>query len=88
MARLVFSTCPLEAVSVDGKPRICELVRYRWQDVRLKCAWSGPAALQLFAHAIGKFAKLPVLDVLSGAHFVAVVTLGMGEVVHDYLVQG
>ena len=68
--------------------RICELVRYRWQDVRLKSAWGGPAALQLFAHAMGNVAKLPVLNVLSGTHFVADVTLGIGEVVHDYLAQG
>jgi acetoacetate decarboxylase len=60
-------------------------VRYRWQDVRLEGAWSGPAALQLFVHAMGNVAKLPVLDVLSGTHFVADVTLGISEVVHDYL---
>jgi acetoacetate decarboxylase len=65
-----------------------KLVRYRWQDVRLKGAWSGPAALQLFAMRGGNVAKLPVLNVLSGTHFVADVTLGMGEVAHDYLVHG
>jgi acetoacetate decarboxylase len=85
MARPVSSTCPHESASVDGKPRICGLVRDRWQDVRLKGAWGGPVALQLFAHAMGNVAKLPVRDVLSGAHFVADVTLGIGEVVHDYL---
>ncbi len=56
---------------VDGGPRICELVPYRWQDVRLKGAWSGLAALNLFAHAMGNVASLPVLDVLSGTYFVA-----------------
>jgi acetoacetate decarboxylase len=71
-----------------GKPRICELVRYRRQDVRLKGAWGGPAALQLFAHALVNVAKLPVLDVLSGTHFVADVTVGIGEVVHDFLAPG
>jgi acetoacetate decarboxylase len=30
-------------------------------------------------------AKLPVLEVLGGAHFLADLTLGLGEVVHDYL---
>jgi len=44
--------------------------------------------LQLFAHALGNVAKLPVLIVLSGTHFVADVTLGIGEVVHDYLAKG
>jgi acetoacetate decarboxylase len=73
---------------VDGGPRICELVQYRWHDVSLKGAWSGPAALQLFANAMGNVSKLPVLEVLSGTHFIADVTLGLGEVVHDYLVDG
>jgi acetoacetate decarboxylase len=68
---------------VDGGPRICELVRYRWHDVTLKGAWGEPAALQLFTHAMGNAAKLPVLNVLSGTRFVADVTLGIGEVVHD-----
>ncbi|HUZ91317.1 MAG TPA: acetoacetate decarboxylase family protein, partial [Methylocella sp.] len=73
---------------VGGGPRICELVRYRWQDVSLKGAWGSPAALQLFAHAMGNVSRLPVLDVLSGTHFIADVTLGLGEVVHDCLAQG
>ena len=73
---------------VDGKARICELVRYRWRDGALKGAWGGPVALQLFAHAMGNVSKLPVLEVLSGTHFVADVTLGLGEVVHDYLAAG
>ncbi len=70
---------------VDGKARICELVRYRWRDGALKGACGGPVALQLFAHAMGNVSKLPVLEVLSGTHFVADVTLGLGEVVHDFL---
>ncbi|MFZ3326019.1 MAG: acetoacetate decarboxylase [Methylocella sp.] len=72
---------------VDCTARICELVRYRWQDVALKGAWGGPAALQLFTHAMGNVSKLPVLEVLSGTHFVADVTLGLGQVVHDYLAE-
>ena len=31
---------------VDGTLRVCELVRYHLQDVDLKGAWSGPAALE------------------------------------------
>ncbi|HEY4846346.1 MAG TPA: acetoacetate decarboxylase family protein [Methylocella sp.] len=54
-------------------------MRYRWQDVRLKGAWSGPAALQLFAQAMGNAAKRPVQNVLSGTQFVADVTLGVGR---------
>ena len=33
---------------VDGSPRICELVRYHLEDITLKEAWTGPAALGLF----------------------------------------
>jgi acetoacetate decarboxylase len=72
---------------VDGKPRICELVRYCWRDVKLKGVWGGPAALQLHNHAMANVARLPVLDVLSATHFVADMTLGIGEVVHDYLAE-
>ena len=70
---------------VDGTARICELVRYFCEDVTVKGAWSGPAALQLFQHALAPVAQLPVLDVVSGVHIVADLTLGLGTVIHDYL---
>jgi len=70
---------------VDGNPRICELVKYHLTDITVKEAWSSPADLQLFNHVIADVAKLPVLEVLSAVHFVADLTLGLGEVVHDYM---
>ena len=54
---------------VDCTPRICELVRYYCEDVTLKGAWTGPAALQLFDHALCDVARLPVREVLSGHPF-------------------
>jgi acetoacetate decarboxylase len=51
---------------VDGTPRICELVEYYLEDITLKGAWTGPAALELHAHAPAPLAELPVLEVLSG----------------------
>ena len=48
-------------------------------------AWTGPAALDLHAHALAPVAELPVLEVLSGVHIIADLTLGLGKVVHDYL---
>ena len=48
-------------------------------------AWTGPADLQLFSHALAPVAKLPVRKVISGTHLVADLTLGFGEVVYDYL---
>lgn len=70
---------------VDGKMRICELVRYFLEDVSVKGAWSGPAALELAHHALAPVARLPVLEVLSGTHVLADLTLGLGAVIHDYL---
>ena len=70
---------------VDGTPRICELVRYHLRDITVKGAWSGPADLELFRHVMADVAKLPVLEVVSALHFIADLTLGLGEVVHDYL---
>jgi len=70
---------------VDGTPRICELVKYHLEDVTLKGAWTGPASLSLWSHALAPVAELPVLEVVSATHIVADLTLALGEVVHDYL---
>jgi acetoacetate decarboxylase len=70
---------------VDGTARICELVEYELLDIELKGAWTGPAALTLASHALAPLAELPVLEVVSGTHILADLTLGLGKVVHDYL---
>lgn len=70
---------------VDGSPRICELVRYYTTEVTLKGAWTGPGSLELHPHALAPVAELPVLKVESALHFVADLTLDLGEVVYDYL---
>ena len=72
---------------VDGTARICELVRYFCEDITVKGAWDGPAALELFHHALAPVAALPVLDVLSGVHIQTDLTLGLGTVIHDYLAK-
>ena len=48
-------------------------------------AWSGPAAIQLFEHAMCDVARLPVREVVSATHYITDLTLGLGEVVFDYL---
>src|SRR5499433_1665141 len=70
---------------VDGTARICELVEYFLEDLTVKGAWTGPAALELHAHALAPVAELPVLEVVSGIHILADLTLGLGHVIHDYL---
>jgi acetoacetate decarboxylase len=72
---------------VDGSPRICELVRFHLEDITLKEAWTGPAALGLFPHALADVSRLPVREVLSALHFKADLTLGLGEVAFDYLAK-
>ena len=70
---------------VDGTPRICELVEYYLEDITVKGAWTGPAALELHPHALAPVAELPVLEVISGLHILTDLTLGLGKVVFDYL---
>jgi len=72
---------------VDGTVRICELVEFYLQDVQVKEAWTGPAALELSPHALAPIADLPVLEVVSALHFKADLTLGLGTVAHDYLAK-
>jgi len=70
---------------VDGTPRICELVEYYLEDITVKGAWTGPAALDLHPHALAPVAELPVLEVVSGLHILTDLTLGLGKVAFDYL---
>ncbi len=70
---------------VDGSVRICELVRYQLQDIVVKSAWSGPAALQFFSHALAPVVDLPVRKIISASHILTDLTLPYGEVVHDYI---
>ena len=70
---------------VDGTPRICELVEYYLEDVKVKGAWNGPGAIALYPHALAPIAELPVLEVVSAVHIIADLTLGLGKVVFDYV---
>src|SRR5271156_15291 len=86
LASLLEPTFLLKVIPhVDGSPRICELVRYYLEDITLKGVWTGPGALGLFPHALAPVAELPVREVISATHILADLTLGLGEVVHDYL---
>jgi acetoacetate decarboxylase len=70
---------------VDATPRICELARYRRENISLKGAWTGPVALEFHPHSLAPVSDLPILRVRSATHFIADYTLALGEVVHDYL---
>jgi len=70
---------------VDGSARICELVKYPITDVVMKGAWTGPGALAYVPHVLAPLSDLPVLEVLSANHMIMDLTIGRGEVIHDYL---
>src|SRR3981081_1336733 len=53
---------------VGGSPRICEIVEYYLEDIALKGAWTGPAALSLTPHALAPVAEFAALEIGSGAH--------------------
>ena len=63
---------------------VCQLVRCFVTDIKVHGAWNGPAALQLFNHALAPVTMLPVRKILSGSHIIADVTLPGGEVIFDY----
>jgi len=53
----------------------------------VKGALEDPAALELFQHALAPVASLPVREGISGVQIQSDLTLGLGTVVHDYLVK-
>ena len=69
----------------DRRPRILELVRSQITDITVRGAWTGPARLQLFEHALAPLADLPVREVVSASHVLTDLTLGRPAIVHDYL---
>ncbi|MFF3742482.1 acetoacetate decarboxylase [Streptomyces kronopolitis] len=69
----------------DGAPQVAQLVRTRITDVVVKGAWTGPARLQLSAHALAPMADLPVREIVSASHLLTDLTLAPVTPVHDYL---
>ena len=70
---------------VSGRPAVCEIVCYRREEITVGGAWSGPAALALYPHALAPLNALPVRRVVAASHFVTDYVLALGRVVHDYL---
>jgi acetoacetate decarboxylase len=70
---------------VDGSARICELVKYFTTNVTVKGAWEGPGTLELHPHALAPVSELPVRQIVSAHHYLADLTLDIGEVVYNYL---
>ena len=71
--------------SYEGKPRICELLRTQISNITVKGAWTGPARLQLFEHALAPLADFPVREIVSASHILTDLTLTPPKLLHDYL---
>ena len=68
-----------------GEPRICELLRTEITDITVKGAWTGPARLELFAHALAPQADFPVREIIGCSHILTDLTLARAKRCHDYL---
>ncbi|OBA04109.1 acetoacetate decarboxylase [Paenibacillus polymyxa] len=73
------------ATDYNGELRICDLVRTQITNIEVKGAWTGPARLQLFEHALAPLADLPVLEVVSASHILTDLTLNAAQPVYNYL---
>ena len=56
-------------------------------DISVKEAWTGPARLQLFEHALAPMAGLPVREVVAASHIRVDLTLAPFAPVFDYLAE-
>ncbi|WP_322923254.1 acetoacetate decarboxylase [Paenibacillus campi] len=71
----------------EGNLRVCDLIRTQITDITVKGAWSGPARLQLFEHALAPLADLPVREIVSASHILTDLTLAPAVPVYNYLQQ-
>jgi acetoacetate decarboxylase len=88
-AEVTVPTFMVKAVlDYNGLPSVLELVRTEITDVVVKAAYTGPARLQLFQHALAPLADLPVLEVVSASHLITDLTVAPARPVFDYLKEG
>ncbi|MEX0378894.1 acetoacetate decarboxylase [Bacillus sp. S4] len=73
------------ATGYEGQLKVCDLVRTQITDITIKEAWTGPARLQLFEHALAPLADLPVLEVVSATHILTDLTLNAVQPVYNFL---
>jgi len=73
---------------VDGKIAIRQLTARRFEDVRVRECWSGPATIELRPNAQAPVYKLPARETLAGFYWRADFVLPWGKVLHDYLAAG
>ena len=73
---------------VDGKIAIRQLTARRFENVRVRECWSGPATIELRPNAQAPVYKLPARETLAGFYWRTDFVLPWGKVIHDYLAAG
>jgi acetoacetate decarboxylase len=69
----------------DGRPKICQLIRYYLEDIEVLGAWQGDATLELHPHIQAPVSYFEVKEIVSAIHYISNLSLPYGEVVEDYL---
>lgn len=72
---------------LDGSLLQAALVRTQITELTVKQAWTGPARLQLFEHAMAPLADLPVREIMAASHIITDLRLAPVTLAHDYLAQ-
>lgn len=73
--------------SYEGRPGICELLRTQISNITVKGAWTAPARLQLFEHALAPLADFPVREIVSASHILTDLTLAPPKRVFNYITE-
>ena len=84
---IVLEVLPGRVIRLNSENQKREELEYRLEEINLQGAWSGPGALELNPHALAPVAAMPVLEILSAVHILADLTLPLGTVAYDYLIQ-
>jgi acetoacetate decarboxylase len=70
---------------VDGKIAIRQLTARRFENVRVRECWAGPATMELRPNAQAPVYMLPVREMIAGFYWRTDFVLPWGDVLHDYL---
>jgi acetoacetate decarboxylase len=69
----------------DGRTVVAQLVEVDFNNIQVKEAFEGPAALDLISHVHAPIADIPVKEIIGGYSIVCDVVMPQGRVIHDYL---
>ncbi len=75
------------SVKNGAPPEVMQLASTTLQNVNVKQVYKGAATLEFFPSPVDRFCDIPIKSVLGGFLYTADLTLGDGEVVHNYLEQ-